>query len=169
MDSYSRTTRKAAYCYLELFTGFGASPCNGTECLLEGTSLRALKSRAKFARFAFLAQNVSTVKSLEPLVAPYNADNKIQILTGNPNNEKSLSRLLDIIPRSSSSLIVIDPGGYRRLNWSTMEKLAAHGKNWQGDKPELLIIFPLEMALVRNLMRPECEASVTRFYGNQHW
>ena len=34
---------------------------------------------------------------------------------------------------------------------------------------ELLIIFPLEMALLRNLMRPECEASITRLYGNLKW
>jgi three-Cys-motif partner protein len=169
MDSYSPATRKAGYCYLELFTGYGASPCNGTECLLEGTALRALKSRSKFTRYAFLAQNRSTAENLKPLVTPYNVANNVQVLTGNPNNEKSLSLLLDNVARSSSSLVVIDPGGYRQLHWSTMEKLAAHGKNWEGDKAELLIIFPMEMALVRNLMRPECQQSITRFYGTQQW
>ena len=34
---------------------------------------------------------------------------------------------------------------------------------------DLLIVFPLEMALMRNLMRPECEKSITAFYGNQEW
>ena len=34
---------------------------------------------------------------------------------------------------------------------------------------ELLIIFPLEMALLRNLTRQECEASITRLYGNRKW
>ena len=61
LHSYSRTTRKAAYCYLELFTGFDI-PCNGVDCSLEGTALRALKSRAKFARYAFLVQKSSVVK-----------------------------------------------------------------------------------------------------------
>jgi three-Cys-motif partner protein len=88
---------------------------------------------------------------------------------GNPNNEKNLCRLMDSIPRSASCLAFLDPGGYRRLHWSTLEKLVTHGKNWQGDKMDLLIVFPLEMALVRNMLRPECEESVTRFYGNQQW
>ena len=88
---------------------------------------------------------------------------------GNPNNEKTLSRLLDHVPRSASSLIYIDPGGYLQLNWATLEKLVDHDKNWQGQKADLLIIFPLEMALLRNLMRPECAASISRFYGHQQW
>jgi three-Cys-motif partner protein len=169
MDSYWRTTRKAAYCYLELFTGYGVYPCNGVECSLEGSALRVLKSRAKFKCYAFLAQNHAVSRSLEPLIVPYNTGHNIQILVGNPNNEKTLCRLLDQVPRSASGLAFIDPGGYRRLNWSTLEKLAAHGKDWQGTKMELLIIFPVEMALLRNLMRSECAGSVTRFYGNQQW
>jgi hypothetical protein len=33
----------------------------------------------------------------------------------------------------------------------------------------LLIIFPLEMALLRNLTRKECENSINRLYGNSGW
>lgn len=128
-----------------------------------------MKSRAKFTHYAFLAQNRAAANSLKPLVTEYNVANNVSVLAGNPNNEKTLSRLLDNVPRSASSLVFIDPGGYRRLNWSTLEKLIAHGKNWQDDKVELLIVFPLEMALLRNLLRPECDVSVTRFYGNQQW
>ena len=72
-------------------------------------------------------------------------------------------------PRSASGLAFIDPGGYRQLDWTTLEGLARHGRNWQGEKLDLLIIFPLEMALLRNLLRPECQNSVTRFYGNHQW
>jgi three-Cys-motif partner protein len=169
MDSYRRTTRKAAYCYLELFTGYGVYPCNGVDCFLEGTALRAIKSRAKFMRYAFLAQNRAVAQSLQPLTAPFNTARNIEILVGNPNNEKTLHRLLDNVPRSASGLVFIDPCGYRRLNWSTLEKLAAHGQDWHGAKMDLLIIFPLEMALLRNLMRDECADSVSRFYGNQQW
>jgi len=169
IDSYGRTTRKATYCYLELFTGYGVYPCNGVDCSLESSPLRVLKSRAKFKRYAFLAQNRTVSRSLQSLIAPFNAAQNIEILVGNPNNAKTLFRLLDNVPRSASGLVFIDPGGYRRLNWSTLERLAVHGQNWQGAKLELLIIFPLEMALLRNLMRDECAESVTRFYGNQQW
>lgn len=30
-------------------------------------------------------------------------------------------------------------------------------------------MFPLEMALFRNLMRAQCDASITRFYGSRRW
>jgi three-Cys-motif partner protein len=128
-----------------------------------------LKSKAKFKRYGFLTRNIRASVNLKSSVAPLNNSNNIEIFTGNPNNEKSLLRLLDIVPRASSSFAFIDPGGYRRLNWSTLEKIAAHGKNWQGEKTELLIVFPLEMALMRKLLRPECEGSLTRFFGNQQW
>jgi three-Cys-motif partner protein len=169
IDSYSRSTRKADYCYLELFGGFGTYPCNGVECSLEGTPLRSLKSRSKFVSYSFLTQNRSDAVDLKKLLSPYDTTNNVAILTGNPNNEKSILRLLDNVPRSASTMVFIDPRGYRRLYWSTLEKLVAHGKNWQGDKMDLFFIFPLEMALMRNLMRVECEKSITRFYGNQQW
>jgi three-Cys-motif partner protein len=169
IDSYSRTTRKADYCYLELFTGFGTNPCNGVDCSLEGTPLRTLKSQAKFVRYTFLAQSRSEAADLQNLLCPHNQANNIAVLTGNPNNENSILRLLDNVPRSASALVFIDPRGYRRLHWSTLEKLTAHGRNWQGDKLDLFFIFPLEMALARNLMRAECEKSITRFYGSQEW
>ncbi len=70
MDSYSRTTRKADYCYLELFTGSGTNPCNGVDCSLEGTALRVLKSRAKFVRYAFLAQSRSAAENLKAVDCP---------------------------------------------------------------------------------------------------
>jgi three-Cys-motif partner protein len=139
------------------------------DCTLEGSGLRALKSRTSFLHYGFLSGNKVLQKSLEAAIEPYKNSKKLDIFLGNPNKEKSLLRLLDCVPRSSTSLVFIDPGGYSRLNWATLEKIASHGKNWQGEKMELLIIFPLEMALMRNLMRPECEASLTRFYGNQCW
>ena len=34
---------------------------------------------------------------------------------------------------------------------------------------DLLVLFPLEMALLRNLTRKECENSINRLYGNSAW
>jgi three-Cys-motif partner protein len=139
------------------------------DCKLEGSPVRAVKSRAKFTHFSFLTPNRATSERIKASIGDENFPDNIQIVHGNPNNEKSLQKALNFIPRSASSLVLIDPGGYRKFNWSTLENMVAHGKNWQGEKMELLFIFPLEMALLRNLMRPECEQSVTRFYGNQQW
>jgi three-Cys-motif partner protein len=116
-----------------------------------------------------MAPNRTVAENLKSLISPHNINHNAEVITGNPNNEKALSRLLDNVPRSASAIVFIDANGYRKLNWSTLESMAAHGKNWQGLKIDLLIIFPLEMALLRNLLRPECAVSVTRFYGNRLW
>jgi three-Cys-motif partner protein len=169
LDSYQPQARKAIYCYLELFAGVNIVPCQGFNCSFEGTFQRALNSKARFARYAFLTRSRASAKSLQTPVTSGDVYEKINILYGNQNNITTISRLLDTVPRSASSLAFIDPAGYRQLDWSTLKELAGRGKNWQGDKMDLLIIFPLEMALLRNLMRSECEKSITRFYGNQRW
>jgi three-Cys-motif partner protein len=152
-----------------LFTGDSAYLCNGVDCSLEGSALRALKSAAKFARYGFLTPSRSVAANLKTVIMPLENASQAEILTGNPNKEKTLSHLLDNLPRSASGLIFIEPHGYRRLNFSTLEKLILHAKNWQNQKVELLIIFPLEMALLRNLLRPECADSLTAFFGNRLW
>jgi three-Cys-motif partner protein len=80
-----------------------------------------------------------------------------------------MRQLFDSIPRSTTSLVIIDPPGYSALRWSVIKKLAQHGVDWKGHKMDLLILFPLEMALVRNLARKECENSINRLYGGPSW
>jgi three-Cys-motif partner protein len=168
LGNFKVPPRKAPYGYLELFSGAGREPCDKLDCPLEGSALRALKYPARFAFFGFLTRTRKAASALETSSEQYPGE-LLRIISGNPNNEKVLWRLLDMLPRSASALVFIDPAGYRRLDWQTIERLARHGQNWQGEKVDLLIIFPLEMALLRNLMRPECQGSVTRFYGNHQW
>ena len=106
---------------------------------------------------------------LQSLITTFDSTNTASIFSGNPDNIRTLVHLLDTIPRSASGLIFIDPPGYRYLSWSSLNHLAAHGKNWQNEKLDLLILFPLEMALLRNFQRPECEKSITQFFGNRRW
>jgi three-Cys-motif partner protein len=169
IDSYSKPARKTSLCYLELFTGGASYPCNGTDCKLEGTFLRVLKSRTKFKRYGFLARTKAIANDLRSSLPSLDNSADVEISVGNPNHEKSLLQLLNIVPRASSAFAFIDPGGYRNLNWSTLEKLASHGKNWQGEKIELLLVFPLEMGLLRNLLRTDCADSLSRFYGSRQW
>jgi three-Cys-motif partner protein len=150
--------------YLELYAGCGNCVCAGTDCTIEDSALRALKTR--FARYIFVVGDSHDTDSLKQLTASHGA---VNIISGNPVNDKVLRQVFDLIPRSASSLALIDPPGYRKLRWSTIKKLATYGVDWRGHKIELLIIFPLEMALLRNLTRPECQASITRLYGNSKW
>ena len=168
IEAYARALKNTSCCYLELYAECGSCLCKDTDCCIDDSQLRVLKTKTKFAKYIFVVRNRQDAESLERLTTPYNTGN-IEIITGNCNNKKVIRRLFDLIPRSSSSFALIDPTGYRRLHWATIEQLATHGTNWQGEKMDLLIIFPLEMALLRNLTRPECHKSITRLYGNQQW
>jgi len=169
IEAYARTLKNNTCYYLELYSGCGSCIGKDTNCHIDDSEIRALKTGVKFAGYIFIARDSDDAENLKRLAAPYQEDNKIEIITGNCINEKVLSQLFDLIPRSASSFALIDPGGYRSLRWTTIKKLAMCGSDLKGNKTDLLIIFPLEMALLRNLTRPECEASITRLYGNHKW
>jgi len=168
IEAFAQTVNNTNYCYLELYAGCGQCTCKGTDCTIDDSPLRTLNARTKFARYIFVVRDSQDADGLKHLTAPYNAAD-IKIITGNPVNDKVLQQVFDLIPRSVATFALINPPGYRRLRWSTIKKLATHGVDWRRHKMELLVIFPLEMALLRNLTRPECEASITRLYGNHKW
>jgi three-Cys-motif partner protein len=166
IEAYTASLGKERYCYLELYASGGKRLCRGTDCIIEDSALRALSTK-KFDRYIFVSRDSRDAESLAKLTASYDSD--VKIITGNCVNEKVLRQAFDLIPRSASGFALIDPPGYRQLRWSTIRKLATHGKDWKGHKIELLILFPLEMALLRNLTRPDCQLSITRLYGNRDW
>ena len=168
IEDYAKIPRDNERYYLELYAGCGSCVCKDADCCIDDSGPRALKTKPTLAKYIFVVKTPECAASLKQLTESLNTDN-IEIIAGNCNSKKVMHQLLDLIPRSASSFALIDPPGYRRLRWTTIKKLAAHGSDWAGHKMELLIIFPLEMALLRNLMRPQCEASITRLYGNQKW
>ena len=150
IEAYTRASGNSGCYYLELFAGCGSCTCKGTDCLVDGAELRALKSR--FSRCIFVVKDYQDAENLKRLVAPFSTDNTI--ITGNLISEKVMRQAFDLIPRSRASFALVDPPGYRRLRWSTIKKLAIHGSDWRGHKIELLIILPLEMSLLRNCTSP---------------
>ena len=169
IGAYAETLRGNDCCYLELFAGFGRYTCKGSDCNMEGSVLRAVKTRTKFAKYIFITRNHQDEENLKRLLTPFHNNYDIELLAGTLISEKFIRQLFDLIPRSVSIFAFIDPPGYRRMRWATIKKITTHGSDWRGNKMELLICFPLEMALLRNLTRPECEASITRLYGNRKW
>ena len=169
IEAYARALKDARCCYLELYSRCGSCICKGTDCRIEDSELRALKTKTKFSKYIFVVRDYQDAENLKRLTAPLNTENTVEVITGNCIGEKVIRRVFDSIPRSASSFAFIDPPGYRKMRWATIKKLAAHGSDWKGHKIELLIVFPLEMALLRNLARRECEASIIRLYGNEQW
>jgi three-Cys-motif partner protein len=152
--------------YLEPYAGCGQYSCNTADCRIDDSAIRALRER--FARYLFVVETDQDAALLKELAFAKNGHD-LEIISGNCNNINVIRRLLDFIPRSASSFAFIDPPGYRTLRWKTIERLARHGTDWKGKKMDLLIVFPMEMALLRNLTRPECEASINRLYGSRKW
>ncbi|MGD9117867.1 MAG: three-Cys-motif partner protein TcmP [Dehalococcoidia bacterium] len=167
IEAYTAALGKERHCYLELYASGGQCSCKGTDCIIEDSALRALSTQRHFDRHVLIAHDPDDAESLAWLMTQRNGD--VKIVTGNCVKERVLKEAFDLVPRSASSLALIDPPGYRQLRWSTIRKLAAHGQDWKGHKVELLILFPLEMALLRNLTRPECQSSITRLYGHRDW
>jgi three-Cys-motif partner protein len=168
IEAYTRGLDSNQCCYLELYADGGKCICKGTDCIIEDSALRALATETKFAKYILIVRDSQQAENLKQLTAPYKTAD-IEIITGNCASEKVLQQAFDLIPRSASSFALIDPPGYKKLRWSTIKKLGTHSSDWKGHKIDLLIIFPLEMALLRNLTRPECQASITRLYGNHQW
>ncbi len=168
-SDYINSLKNTGCCYLELFASYGTCTCKGTDCIIDGAELRVLKAKDRFTKCIFVVKDTQYAEDLKKHIASLNTDNRVAIVNGNCIREKVILQALDFIPRSAASFALIDPPGYNRLRWSTIKKLTNHGIDWRGHRMELLIIFPLEMALLRNLSRPECEASINRLYGNQKW
>ena len=151
--------------YLEPFAGCGIYTCKDTNCLVDGSELRALKDG--FLKCIFVVNDLQDAICLQEITTQIKTESAV--ITGNCINDITLRQAFNLIPRSETSFAFINPPGYNRLRWSTIKKLAAHGIDWKGHKMDLLIVFPLEMALLRNITRPDCEASINRLYGNRDW
>jgi three-Cys-motif partner protein len=167
IEAYTAAMGKERHSYLELYASGGRCLCKGTDCIIDDSALRALAVKRRFDHYILITKDPDDARSLTQLTASYNSN--VNIISGNPVSEKVLQQAFDLIPRSASSFALIDPPGYRQLRWSTIRKLAAQGLDWKGHKVELLILFPLEMALLRNLTRPECRSSINRLYGHRDW
>jgi three-Cys-motif partner protein len=157
-------------CYVELFAGPGHYSCREAACTnIEGIPPRVLRLKPPFSRCIFITRDETDSHALSEIITPLDSKNTSHIITGNCMREAVMRQVFDLIPRSTTSLVLIDPPGYAALRWSVIKKLAQHGVDWKGHKMDLLVLFPLEMALLRNLTRKECENSINRLYGNTGW
>ncbi len=150
-------------CYLELFARYDYVKCKDTGAVIPATFRRALELSPPFSRYV-LAGRVGT---REPDTDQANGN--ILIAHHNLIYTRTLHRIFDFVPRSSDIFCVLDLPGYAHLRWSTMKKLINYSLNREGQRMDLLLILPVEMALLKNVNRTECESSITRFFGSNTW
>jgi three-Cys-motif partner protein len=166
----SAGTQDDGVCCVELFAGYEHSQCPDTSCPgTERIEARLLRIKPPFSLNIFIAANESDAAVASNTVTPIDTARSARIITGNSLHESVMRQVFDNMPRSTAGLAIIDPPGYAALRWSVIKKLAQHGVDWKGHKMDLLLIFPLEMALLRNLTRRECENSINRLYGSTAW
>jgi len=146
-------------CYIELFA---AAPPRG------GAAVRVIKLKNRFSRYILVTRDAVNASRLREAIASMDKEQSINIISGNCIRETVMRQVFDLIPRSTTSLALIDPPGYSSLRWSVIKTWPCM-RDWQEHKTDLLIIFPLEMALLRNLTRKECENSINRLYGSNAW
>ena len=156
-------------CLVELYAGPASYICKEAECAPAGLEARLLKDGVPFSNLIMLAKNAVEAAALGETLNPLDKSHAVSIITGNCVREAVMRQVFDLIPRSTQSFALINPPGYASLRWSVIKKLARHGADWQGHKMDLCIIFPVEMALLRNLARRECQGSINRLYGGEEW
>ena len=162
LELHTRPVREDSFLLVPFF--MRTPYCRDVACDIESPTRRIVKAR--FSRFIFVAGDDGELGEIKRETS---GTTTVEIVNGNINTQKTLRAVFDNLPRSSSCFALIDPGGYKRLRWSTVKKLANYGRDWEGHKTELLIFLPLEMALLRNLTRQECQKSLDRFFGDQEW
>ena len=163
LSGYVKNIRNRECCYLEFFAGPTEVICRQTGVSVPGLSRRAIGVQPSFDHYVLVEQPGGGEQKSLP------ASRDLSIVRGNIILNQTLHQVFDIIPRSNSILAIIDPPGYRPLRWSTMKKLIGYGTDWQGYRMDLLLLLPVETALLNNLRRPECRPSITRFFGSSAW
>jgi three-Cys-motif partner protein len=156
-------------CYLDLFARAEQYVCRDTDLATEGIEMRVLHDPAPFQKYIFVTKNQAEAEKLADMAGKPRAGTDACFIGGNTMRDTVMRRIFELVPRTSPTFALLDPRGYSALRWSVIGKLAAHGVDWHGHKPDLLIVFPLEMALLRNLARQECENSINRLFGHNRW
>lgn len=133
-----------------------------------GSPLLALRSRPEFQQCSFLEIDQRKVEALRARAAAYGGRAAVQ--QGDVNLD--VRRLLeDQVPPRAPCFCFLDPQGIE-LCFETISAIASTPRRRL--KPELLVVFPLRMALLRllTLSRPigsKTEARLNGAFGGHEW
>jgi three-Cys-motif partner protein len=133
-----------------------------------GSPLLALRSQPEFQQCTFLEVDHRKVEALRTRTAAYGE--RAIVCQGDVNSD--LGRLLgDQVPPRAPCFCFLDPQGIE-LSFETISAVAC--TRGRRRKPELLVLFPLRMALLRllTLSRPvgaELEERLHRAFGGREW
>ena len=133
-----------------------------------GSPLLALRTRPEFLRCVLLDKNARTVEVLRARVAGYG--DRARVYEGDVNLE--LARLIqEQVPPRAPCFCLLDPQ-CTELSWAAVSSVALTPGRTR--KPELLILFPLKMGLLRLLttkrpISPERRERLDSTFPSREW
>lgn len=126
--------------YIDLFSGPGRCFNRDEEVEIESSPIIALKSRYKFNKCFFVDLKKENIECLKTRCKPFEVEKYFYV--GDCN--KQIDNIIPLFDGGSLNLAFIDPTGLD-VAFSTITKLA------QGTKTDLIINFPFNTAIARNL------------------
>ena len=154
------TTKAQDRIYIDAFAGPGKNQLrSASRELIEGSPLIALNavgknSQVRFSKLYFIESKPEVAAELRREIGE-RGDDRATVLTGDVNIE--LPRIVQGLNKRAPTFVLLDTEGIEPC-WDTIEAIAP----W---KTELLINFPLGMAINRNPDSPK----VTKYFGTPDW
>lgn len=131
--------------YIDGFASSGMGIDHRTRTEYPGSARLSLEVDPPFTECYFVERDEGRASHLRELTAGYS---HAHVRPGDANVE--VPKILAGINPKAPTLAFLDPQG-TELHWSTVKALADHKRNRSRFKVELLILFPLQMAVLRLL------------------
>jgi three-Cys-motif partner protein len=143
------TRRAGERYYVDLFAGSGQDRLRGTDRVIDGSPIVAIKAGPPaFTHLFWVDADPLNARSVQAHVRDY-PTRGITVLSGDANEK--VDDVLRVLPRRFPVFAFLDPRG-AELRWRTVEKLARHKSAGQ-TKIELFILFAYNQGLVRLMPR----------------
>lgn len=148
--------------YVDGFAGCGDCVLQETGLSVAGSAWRALAANPPFTRYYFVEKDAPSATHLRRRIGQRS---DADVLTGDCN--VIIPReVLPNLPTRAPSFAFLDPSGIQ-LDWDTVRALARHRVG--GQRMELLILYPYDMAIAFELPISRLRERLTRFFGDTGW
>jgi three-Cys-motif partner protein len=154
--------------YIDLFSGPGYSRIRGTNDIIPASPLLALNINDPFDKYIFSDINQDKIQALESRVCKSFPSMDTDFINCNVN--ESIDRILDHVPRGSTSnkvltFCLVDPYSIGNLHFSTLERISSR------IYVDFMVLIPSRMDAHRNLryyFRRD-NNKVERFLNDPNW
>jgi len=162
LQGYVTATKKwGERYYIDGFAGCGDCILEESQHPVAGSAWRALRAVPRFSAYFFVEKHGPSAEHLRATIGQAGIANAY-VFHGD-SNQVITQQVLPMLSRKAPSFAFLDPTGLQ-LHWETVVALAQH-RDMSPYKMELLILYPYDMAINRNLSNPAAQSALNRFFG----